>query len=405
MIYGRIKNKEWLQALLQEDRVQSMTTGIIRGLFGTVGIYVRAAYEVSYSRPLTAAIGPWIIRGLLSLLDNYFNSEFVAEANFFNESRVEYDDRKILLFLDLDQMLLDSGSSPVGGPYYFNGSLQQNDATPWQTMLNELKKMCQAQGVELIVQICTAKSHSLSDDTVDAVIRFLGAPVNGVSHLAERNADGTFLCNPNPAAYHLISHQTNADGTHKAELVRSNSNKRIDHDRRIPAIHSVRHYADSNKKYAHIKGSTKGRAMAWVIDRNRLNIDPRNVILVDDSIELHREDFFNDWGNADIEKFKGVDASSLLINRGFNKGYCDIAGKQDSVETAERKRRARQEALIGKGGIFDRIRQVVADRLSEIVSERAAQTSNGFGSNEAFFSVLDGADHPEASSNHFTSAP
>ncbi len=379
-----------------------MRMGVIRGLFGTVEIYIRAGYEVAAERP-AMGVCPWIMRGLSSLLDDYFGSEFGARVTFFNEPRVEYDDGKILLFLDVDQMLLDSDSSPVGGPYYFNGSVRGNDVSAWQTMLNDLKGMCQAHGVELIVQICTAKPHGWRDDTVDAVVRFLGALVNCVSHLAERNADVSFLCNPNPTAYHLISHQTNEDGTHKAELVRSDSNKRIDHDPRIPAIHSVRHYADANKKYVHIKGSTKGRAMAWVIDRERLNVDPRNVILVDDSIGLHREDFFNDWGNADTEKFREVDASLLLMNRGLRIGYSDIAGKQDSMKVAEHKRRARQEALIGKGEIFDKIRQVVNDRLAAIVSERAARASNGLGSKEAFFSAVDSADHPAASSNHFPS--
>lgn len=81
--------------------------------------------------------------------------------------------KRIGMFLDIDQTLLDSEYASEEGEFFFNGADKRNDASFWEKALSAIKAEHVKEGYEIIFFVLTQKKGNCSDATCDAVMKHL----------------------------------------------------------------------------------------------------------------------------------------------------------------------------------------------------------------------------------------
>ena len=129
----------------------------------------------------------------------------------------------LVLCLDIDQTLMNSKTLPHT-LVDFNGSNEYGDASIWLNLIGKMQRHCATFGIQLVVQVITAKVSGHTDDTVDRVAKYFS------SVLVELRPDGSFFprkfpfrqidgLGEVPAQYHAMRH---VDGGLSEQIIYDN---------------------------------------------------------------------------------------------------------------------------------------------------------------------------------------
>ncbi len=162
--------------------------------------------------------------------------------------------RTVVLCLDVDNMLINPQTSPertkffdINGEdeliYVPNHNITQQP-TGWYMFLQKLQQICTSKGVELNVQIISAKTSGDADDTINAVVTILYPFLKPMN-----TGTGTLYDDTMPSQYLYQVHVgENIENKRKNNMYSSTSSANLgffEDDFALPSIHIVLHNKDS----------------------------------------------------------------------------------------------------------------------------------------------------------------
>ncbi len=197
----------------------------------------------------------------------------------------------IVLCLDIDNTI-HNPDTYADGKLDFNGEVgplqhvKQYDTshkpTKWYQLLIELKEFCLTYGVELNVQIISAKTEGDVDCTVDAVVSTLYPFLEPINHQGQTYKQAPLYLLHMPKYYLYAKHLNNSISTHRANNFLYTKMQFLvglctDDNGALPAIHIVQ----GNREQGRV--NSKAAVMQYIeAELKRRDRNPLAMMLVDD---------------------------------------------------------------------------------------------------------------------------